>query len=104
MNKLYPALIVSILCSMSSIPLLISYHREENGAKWKGLEFVLLYPIWIVAGTMLAAIALAPQGGVGATLFGAVFVLSLAAYVIYRRRSVIYERNLRRRARRMRRE
>jgi NhaP-type Na+/H+ or K+/H+ antiporter len=84
MNKLYPALIVSILCSMSSIPLLISYHREEKGAKWKGLELVLLYPIWIVAGIMLAAIALAPQGGVGAALIvTTVLLVSCAACVIF---------------------
>jgi hypothetical protein len=87
MNKLYPALIVSILCSMSTVPLLISYQRDK-GLPLAGLEFVLLYPIWIVAGTMLAAIALAPQGRVGTTLFGAVFVLGLATYVIYRRRSI----------------
>jgi hypothetical protein len=83
MNKLYPALIVLILCSMSTVPLLISYQRDK-GLPMAGLEFVLLYPIWIVAGIMLAAIALAPQGGVGATLFGAtVLLVSCAACVIF---------------------
>jgi fucose 4-O-acetylase-like acetyltransferase len=83
MNKLYPALIVLILCSMSTVPLLISYQRDK-GLPMAGLEFVLLYPIWIVAGTMLAAIALAPRDGVGATLIvTTVLMIACAACVIF---------------------
>jgi len=79
---LYPALIVLILCGISTA-------ASTTVPIWGGL---LIAPIWITAGWMLAAIAMASltgTGGRGAAITSAVLVawVAYSAWKIRRRRS-----------------